>query len=204
MITILVVDDHAIARAGLVSLLETEADLDVIGQAENGSTAIDIVRKSHPQVIIVDLMMPGMDGVELTKRIREIDPDAHILILTTFGDSDDIAHALESGARGALMKNTAVPDLLAAIRTVAAGGESIALEIRKMLRLSPPVPQLTYRQMEILQSVTRGLTNTDIAHQLGITVDCVKDHVNVILQKLGAANRSEAVAIALRKHLLKI
>ena len=114
------------------------------------------------------------------------------------------SRALESGARGALMKNTAVPDLLAAIRTVAAGGESIALEIRKMLRLSPPVPQLTHRQMEILQSVTRGLTNTDIAHQLGITVDCVKDHVNVILQKLGAANRSEAVAIALRKHLLKI
>ena len=203
-ITILVVDDHAIARVGLVSLLETEPGLEVVGQAENGKEAIALTKKLKPSVIIMDLVMPQVDGVAATREIHANFPDAKILILTTFSDSDDIAHALEAGAIGALMKNTSISDLISAIRAVAKGKRYVAPEIDQMIRESPPVPELTDRQREILHSVTRGLTNHDIAQQLGITIDCVKDHVNVILTKIGAANRSEAVAIALRKHLLKI
>ena len=203
-ITILVVDDHAIARVGLVSLLETEPCIMVVGQAENGREAVEKASALKPDVIIMDLVMPQLDGVAATREIHELLPAAKILILTTFSDSDDIAHALDAGAIGALMKNTSISDLISAIRTVARGKRFVAPEIEQMIRECPPVPALTDRQREILHSVTRGLTNHDIAQQFGITIDCVKDHVNVILEKLGAANRSEAVAIALRKHLLKI
>ncbi|MBR2838282.1 MAG: response regulator transcription factor [Kiritimatiellae bacterium] len=203
-IRILVVDDHAIARLGLLSLLETEEGLAVVGQAEDGESAIVQAEELKPDVVIMDLVMPGMDGVSATRAISARLPQTKILVLTTFGGSDDIAHALEAGATGALMKNTEINELIDAIRSVAAGRQVLAPEIRKMLAENPPVPELTPRQMEILHSVTRGLTNRDIANQLGITIDGVKDHINAILAKIGAANRSEAVAIAFRKHLLKI
>ena len=203
-IRIMVVDDHAIARVGLVSLLETEDGVEVVGQAEDGEAALADAVRLEPDVIVMDLMMPKMDGVSATREIRARLPKTKVLILTTFGDSDDIAHALDAGASGALMKNTGISDLIDAIRTVADGRRAVAPEIEQMIAECPPVPELTRRQMEILHSVTRGLTNRDIACQLGITIDCVKDHINSILLKIGAANRSEAVAIALRKHLLKI
>ena len=203
-IRVMVVDDHAIARVGLVSLLEVEDELEVVGQAENGEEAVRFAARLAPDVIIMDLVMPGKDGVAATREIHALLPETRILILTTFSDSDDIAHALEAGATGALMKNVGIPDLIDAIRSVSRGQRVVAPEIEKMIAENPPVPELTPRQREILHSVTRGLTNRDIASQLGITIDCVKDHVNAILAKIGAANRSEAVAIALRKHLLKI
>ena len=203
-IRILVADDHAITRFGIISLLETEVDFTVVGQAEDGEAAIAEAKRTHPDVIIMDLMMPKMDGLEATRRILHDLPAAKILILTTFGGADSIGHALEAGATGAVMKNTDTTDFSNIIRDIAAGKRVIDPEIRKMLAENPPIPTLTERQKEILLSVTRGLTNKDIAKQLNITVDCVKDHVNVILSKIGAASRAEAVAIALRKHLLKI
>ena len=203
-IRILVADDHAVTRVGLVSLLETEKGIRVVGQAENGAEAVAAAKRLKPDVIIMDLVMPKMDGVEATRHIHQALPETGILILTTFGDSDDIAHALAAGAAGALMKNVGIGELVNAIHAIAEGKQVIAPEIRQMLKESPPVPELTKRQIEILHSVTRGLSNRDIAQQLGITIDCVKDHVNAILTKIGAANRSEAVAIAFRKHLLKM
>ena len=203
-IRVMVVDDHAIARVGLVSLLETEEGIEVVGQCEDGEAALADALRLKPDVVVMDLMMPKKDGVAATREICAQLPDTRVLILTTFGASDDIAHALEAGATGALMKNTGISELIEAIRAVADGRRAIAPEIEQMIAECPPVPELTRRQMEILHSVTRGLTNRDIACQLGITIDCVKDHINSILLKIGAANRSEAVAIALRKHLLKI
>lgn len=203
-IRIFVADDHAVTRVGLVSLLETEKGIRVVGQAENGAEAVAAAKRLKPDVIIMDLVMPKMDGVEATRHIHQTLPETSILILTTFGDSDDIAHALAAGAAGALMKNVGIGELVNAIHAIAEGKQVIASEIRQMLKESPPVPELTKRQIEILHSVTRGLSNRDIAQQLGITIDCVKDHVNAILTKIGAANRSEAVAIAFRKHLLKM
>ena len=203
-ISILIADDHAITRMGLVSLLETEDDISVVGQASNGNEAITLALALKPDVVIMDLMMPETDGVTATRRIHAALPDVRIMILTTFGDTDDIAHALDAGATGALMKSSDIPDLVKAIRSVASGRTYIAPEIAKMLSESPPLPTLTKRQQEILTAVTKGLTNSEMSERFGITPDCVKDHMKAILSKLGASSRAEAVALALRKHLLKI
>ena len=203
-IKILIADDHKIVRAGLTALLGTEPDLEVVGQAKNGNEALAESLRLKPDVILMDLMMPVMDGVTATKEIRGRLPEAKILVLTTFGTSDGIAHALSAGANGALMKSADNDELAAAIRNVASGKRVLSPEIRQQLEFDPPVPELTPRQKDILDSMIRGLTNHDIARELGICPDRVKDHVNAILLKIGAANRTEAVAIALRKHLLKI
>lgn len=201
-IKVLIVDDHAILRMGLASLIESERDVCVAGDADDGETAIRKVLKLKPDVVVMDLMMPGMDGAETTRRLLEKMPEAKVLILTSFALADGLAHALEAGARGAVMKNADFAELLAAIRTVAAGGRAVSPEIERILAANPPVPALSPRQAEILASIVRGLSNADIALQLGISVDMVKEHANALFAKIGAANRTEAVAIALRRHLL--
>ena len=143
-----------------------------------------------------------MDGVAATAEIAAKSPETRVILLTTFGTSDGIAHALATGAKGAILKNADNAELARAIRKVARGGEFISSDIQQQLAADPPIPQLTPRQREILASMVRGLTDRDIANQLGIRQDGVNDHVRAILQKIGAANRTEAVAIALRKHLL--
>ena len=202
-IKVLIVDDHAILRMGLASLLNTKKDIKVVGDASNGAMAVSKTVKLNPDVVIVDLMMPGMDGVETTKGILATSPNTKVMILTTFGTSDGIIHALEAGATGAIMKNVEFPELVAAIRSIAAGDTVISPEIQRILESNPPVPTLSPRQTEILESIVRGLSNIDIAKQLGISLDMVKEHVSVLFLKIGAASRAEAVAIALRKHLLK-
>ena len=201
---ILIVDDHAILRMGLASLLNSKGEIEVVGDAANGSSGIKKAQKLKPDVVIMDLMMPGMDGCETTRRLLEQDPDAKVLVLTTFGTSDVINRALEAGAKGAIMKNCDFEELLTAIRTVADGKGYISAEIKRILSKDPPIAALSPRQKEILASIVRGLSNPDIAKQLGISLDMVKEHVETLFQKIGAANRTEAVAIALRKHLLKV
>ena len=201
---VLIVDDHSLVRMGLASLFGYQKDFVVAGEAEDGEQAVRLARETKPDVIVMDLMMPGMDGVEATRQIHAERPDARILILTTFGSSADVARAIAAGAAGALMKDASNDELLAAIRTVAGGGNAFSPEIEQIVKEEPTPPELTRRQLDILHSVTRGLSNPDIAKQFGITVDGVKAHLNVIFSKLGAANRSEAITIALRRHLLKL
>ena len=201
---ILIADDHKMVRAGLAALLETEPDLQVVGQAENGKDAIAKALELAPDVVIMDLMMPVMDGVAATVELHRLHPEVKILILTTYGSSDGIAHALKNGARGAIMKSADSNDLASAVRNVARGECSISEEIQRQIATDPPVPELTPRQLAILDSLVQGLSNPDIAKKFGIRRDSVKEHVNNILDKIGAANRTEAVAIALKKHLLKI
>ena len=203
-IRVLIADDHTIVRIGLAALLGAEKDIEVVGEAQNGEVAVKEALRLSPDVIIMDLMMPKKDGAEATAELREKLPSAKIIILTTFGASDGIAHALESGAAGALVKTADDDALVATIRAVAGGETVISSEIKRLLAENPPIPKLTPRQIEVLQSMTRGLTNRDIAKQLGIRQDRVDEHVAAILTKIGAANRTEAVAIALRKHLLKL
>ena len=202
--TVLIIDDHAILRMGLASLLNAKSGIEVVGDAANGRTGIPKVLKLHPDVVIMDLMMPGMDGTETTRQLLAKSPGSKVLILTTFGTSDGITHAIEAGAKGAIMKNCDFGELVTAIRTVAKGEEFLSPEVRRIISQDPPIAPLSPRQTEILQSIVRGLSNPDIAKQLGISLDMVKEHTEALFQKLGVANRPEAVAIALRKHLLKI
>ena len=203
-IKVLIVDDHAILRMGLASLLSAKEGIEVIGDAEDGKSAIRLAKKLKPDVVIMDLMMPEMDGVEATKRLLEEMPEIKVLILTTFGASDGIANALAAGAKGAVMKSVAFADLVEAIRTVANGGEYVSDELKRILASDPPIPALSPRQQEILESMARGLSNAEIGRQLGITADMVREHSVELFAKLRAANRTEAVAIALRKQLLKM
>jgi len=202
--TILLVDDHAVMRMGLVSLLETCRDVEVIGDTGDGESAIRKALKLRPDVVIMDLMMPEMDGVETTRRLLEKWPEANVLVLTTFATSDGISRALEAGAKGAILKNSDLKGLRAAIHDVAEGKRHCSAEVEQIMTDDPPIPELSLRQLEILSSIVRGLSNPDIARQLGISLPMVKEHLTSLFAKLGVANRTEAVALALRKQLLKI
>ena len=202
-IRVLVADDHAIVRMGLVSLLKSEPDIDVVAEADDGEDAVRAALRLSPDVVIMDLMMPGVDGTEATRQILARAPETRILILTTSTVSDDLAHALEAGALGAISKSSEYARLLAALHAVAEGKKSVAPDIRRLIAEDPPVPALSPRQKEIMRSLTRGLSNSDIAEELGIGKESVKLYIDLLFKKLGAANRTEAVAIALRKHLLK-
>jgi len=199
---ILIADDHAIVRMGIASLLGTQDGLEVVGDAEDGEMAVKKSLKLKPDIVIMDLMMPKKDGVAATAEIRAALPDTKVLILTTFGTSDGIANALNAGASGAILKNAPNAQLVESIRIVAEGGRAVSEEVERLMEEDPPAKALTPRQTEILGGMMRGLTNQDIAHELGIREDRVKDHVNAILTRLGAANRTEAVAIAMRKQIL--
>ena len=200
---ILIADDHAVVRMGLASLLDTQDGLEVGGDAEDGEAAVAKALELKPDGIIMYLMMPMKDGAEVSAEIHAMLPDTKILILTTFGTSDGIASALNAGAAGALMKNAPNAQLVESIRTIVKGWRAVSVEVERLMEEDPPVNALTPRQMEILEGLTRGLTNQDIAKELGIREDRVKDHVNAIFSRLYAANRTEAVAIAMRKYLLR-
>ena len=202
--SILLADDHAITRMGLCMLISSKPDMTVVGEAEDGEEAIRLARKLNPDIVILDLMMPGISGAAATKAIRSENTAIRIVILTTFGDPDDLALAVKNGANATLLKDTRTDDIIDALRKVAAGEEIIPQSIRNMSDEDDSLTTLTDRQKEVLRSVSRGLTNADIAKQLGITEIGVQKHLKLIFTKLGAANRTEAAAIALRKHLLKI
>ena len=201
-IRVLIADDHAILRTGLKSLFSTQKDIEVVGEASDGTTAIELTGQKHPNVVLMDLSMPGMYGVEATAELVKRHPDVKVLILTTFGTSDSIDRALKSGASGAILKTADFSELLAAIRKVSAGEKYVSPDIAQILADDPPLPTLSQRQRDVLESITRGLSNTDIAKHLGISVGMVKEHVMALYAKIGAANRSEAVSIAIRKHLI--
>ena len=203
-IRILIADDHAIVRTGLAALLNRQRDLEVVAQAKNGDEAVAAAFREKPDVIIMDLMMPGKDGLTATGEIHASLPQAKILVLTSFGTSDGIARALQSGASGALVKTAENDELIDAIRRIASGKTVISPELENMMKNDPPLPELSPRQRTILQSMTDGLTSKEIGVRLGLKKDTVDKHINALLAKTGAVSRTQAVAIALRKHLLKI
>ena len=201
-IKVLVADDHAIVRIGLKSVLDYETDIEVVGEAKNGIEAVQEAERTQPDVIIMDLVMPRKDGVSATREIHARFPNTKILILTTFGTSDGIAHALEEGASGAMMKTADDEKIVSAIRRIARGETYISPDIRRQLEENPPVPKLSPRQTEVLTMIANGKSNKEIAAQLGIRIDSVEDIANALYAKLGVSNRAEAVDIAHRKHLL--
>jgi len=201
--SILLVDDHDVVRRGLAAIIGITKDLVVCGEAENGEEAAKLAMRMKPDLVVMDLMMPGMSGAEATAALLRASPESKVLILTTFGTAAEIADALAAGATGAITKNLSSAELTAAIRDTAAGVRRLSPEIEESLLEAESGPNLTPRQREVLDSITRGLSNDEIAVLLGISKARVKQHLNEVYEKLGAANRAEAVAIAMHRHLLK-
>ena len=203
-IKILIADDHALLRRGLATLLGFNNDIAVVGDAKNGEEAVKAAIELKPDVVVMDLSMPVMDGVEATRQIREALPDTHVLILTSYSTSIDVSRAMEAGASGAFVKDAEDEHLVDAIRTVAAGGTAFSPEIEAIIRSDPHPPELTERQRKILDATSKGLSSEQIAAHLGISAYAVNQHLDVIRRKLGARSRTEAVAIAFRKQLFKV
>jgi DNA-binding NarL/FixJ family response regulator len=168
----------------------------VVGEAGDGEAAVEAIRRTRPDAVLMDIAMPRKDGIEAARIIKKELPATKILILTSFSDVNDLAKAVAAGADGVMLKNSDYSEVAEAIRKLSRGETAIAPEVRKMLAENLPSPKLTQRQLDILESMARGLTNSDIAKQFGITPDGVKFHITSILARLDAANRSEAVAIA--------
>lgn len=202
-IKVLIADDHAVVRMGLASLLGTSKAIEVVGEAFDGEDTIRKALKFKPDIVVMDLVMPRKDGIAATTELHEKLPESKVLILTTFSSSEDIAKALKAGATGAVLKSSGNDELIGAILKVARDERYLSADIEHLLEDDPPLPGLSPRQSEILESIARGLTNKEIAAQLEISLESVKSHIKIILEKLGAASRTEAASIAQRKRLLK-
>ena len=202
-IRILLADDHMLMRMGIATLVSTAKDMTVIGEARNGREAVELAGSLRPDVVIMDLMMPEMSGGEATKAIHEAHPGIKIVILTTYGTSAELATAVTNGAVGVLLKDKVEMDLLNTIRFVVEGNQVIPTRLLAQIEEDKAMGKLTDRQMEILASVAEGQSNADIALQFGLSEITVKKHLSAIFERLGVANRSEAVALAFRKQMLK-
>ena len=201
-IKILLADDHQVVRMGLAAIIAAESDLRLVGEARDGNEAVKHARELAPDVILMDLMMPQMDGAAATAEILEANPSAKILVLTTFGESDEVMRAMDAGATGALIKDTPREELVEAIRAVAEGRKVVSHEIEHVLKTRTERPQLSARQLEVLGYAAKGMTSKAISSKLGITADSVNGHLRAIFAHLNATSRTEAVATAMRLGLI--
>jgi NarL family two-component system response regulator LiaR len=202
---ILIVEDQRIVREGIVALLEDEQQIEIVGEAANGREAIEMYTSLHPDVVLMDLQMPEIDGPEATRQICAADPQARVLVLTTYATDEFIFTALKAGACGYLLKDTSADQLVAAIHAVQRGEAQLSPQIaaRLVQGISHGRPEaLSNREIEVLQLVANGQNNSMIADALAITPRTVKAHVQNILAKLGANNRAEAVRLALQQGII--
>ena len=205
-IKVLIVDDHAVVRQGLRTFLGMLPDIQIVGEAASGAEAVEAAGKAGPDVILMDLVMPVMDGVEATRRIRAANPDAKVIVLTSFAEDDKIFPAIRAGAAGYLLKDVKPAELVDTIRAVARGESRLAPDItRKILsgiagagQVQPPQEQLTGREAEVLGCLARGLSNKEIAAELFIAEKTVKTHISNILSKLDLSDRTRAAVYAVK------
>jgi DNA-binding NarL/FixJ family response regulator len=199
-----VVDDHYIVRMGLVSQVGIEQDMQVVGEAANGSQAIELYQQLKPDLILMDLSMPGMDGIQATVEIRRQFPAARILMLTTFDGDEDIHRALQAGAQGYLLKDSAGDSLIPAVRSVAAGKLWISQEVAGRLQSREAFGELTPVEIQVLQHLSRGLADQEIAKALATSEGMVNSHLKSILGKLHAEDRTEAVTMAINRGIIHL
>lgn len=209
LIRVMLVDDHAVVRSGLATFLLTCDDMELVGEAASGEQAITLCQKNKPDVVLMDLVMPGMDGATATQKLRERCPDIQVIVLTSFKEQELVQGALKAGAIGYLLKDVTADELANAIRAAYAGKPTLAPEAAQALIQATRMPaekigfDLTEREKEVLALMVEGLNNNQIAKRLVISVSTAKFHVSSVLSKLGAASRTEAVALALQNNLVK-
>lgn len=201
---ILCVDDHPLVRKGIASILNNEPDMKLVAEAGNGQDALAMFRAHHPDVTLMDLRMPNMDGIETARQIRAEFPDAKIIALTSFDGDQEIYRALEAGVRGYLLKEMVHTEVVRAIRAVQAGKRLMPPEVAERLTDYFPKAALTPREVEVLKHVAAGLANKEIAHKLGTADGTVKIHVQNILSKLNASDRTHAVTIAIQRGIIQL
>lgn len=207
MIRVLIVDDHPMVRSGLTALLSAYDDLELAGEASNGREAVQACAQAKPDVVLMDLIMPEMDGAAATRAIRENDPRVRVIVLTSFKEDELVQGALKAGAIGYLLKNISADELARAIRAAHAGRPTLAPEATQVLihaTTQPPAvgSDLTEREREVLALMIEGLSNHDIASKLYVSQSTIKFHVSSILSKLYVTNRTEAVALAVKQKLV--
>jgi DNA-binding NarL/FixJ family response regulator len=203
-VRILVVDDHFIVRMGLVALINTEPDLEIVGETDDGDQAITLFEKLQPDLVLMDVRMPRQSGTEATRHIRRMVPAARVLMLSAFDGDADIHTALEAGAHGYVLKSATGEDLIPAIRAVAAGRRWIPREVASRLKSRNAYEELTARELEVLNQLARGLANKEIADALKISEYTTKDHLKSILAKLRVADRTQAVTAALSRGIIRL
>lgn len=208
-ISVLIADDHAIVRQGLSSFLSLQDGIEIVGQAADGEEAVALAEQLHPDVILMDLVMPSLDGIAAIERIRTVSPDARVIVLTSFAEDDKIFAAIRAGASGYLMKDVAPADLANAIRMVHAGEPILAPDVmRRVMEQAARTPEtpsdgLTERELDVLRLIAAGRSNKEIALDLTLSEKTVKTHVSNILQKLRLADRTQAALYAVRRHLVE-
>ncbi len=211
-IRVLVVDDHEVVRRGILALLATESGIEVVGEAGNGREAVVMAESLRPDVVIMDLIMPGMGGVEAIRQIRSRGIESHVLVLTSFGSEDKLFPAIKAGAIGYLLKDTSPGALVLGIRQAARGDSALTPAVaRRLLRefyrhkdLEPPIEPLSEREIDVLREVARGLGNEAIAAKLSISLTTVRTHISHIFEKLGIENRTQAALYALRVGMASV
>ena len=202
--TVLVVDDHALVRTGVANIINQEPDLHVIAEAGNGLEAVEAYERHRPHVTLLDLRMPVMEGVDAVRQIRERDPSARVIVLTTYDTDDEISQALKAGAKAYVLKDISASDLISCIREVLAGKTYLAPAAAAKLAEGVTRVQLTPRELATLRSMADGKSNKEIARELGISDRTVKTHLGHLFGKLGVTSRTEAIKVATRRGLVRL
>jgi len=203
-IRVLLADDHAIVRNGVAQILNEQADIQVVAQAEDGESAVELYRRERPDVALVDLRMPKVEGTQVVERIRREFPEAVVVVLTSFGTDDDIDRALVAGAKGYLLKDVGPGDLVACVRKVHGGGTWVSPTVASKLVARMTQVQITSQEMRVLRQLGEGKSNRDIGETLSISEATVKIHVSHLLEKLGASSRTDAVVKAVERGLIRM
>jgi DNA-binding NarL/FixJ family response regulator len=203
-VSVVIVDDHPVVRDGLFAMISADPDIHVVAEAGTGAEALAVIRELRPMVVLMDLLLPDIEGSEVIKQVCAETSDTGFIVLTTLVGDEEIYRALEAGARGYLFKDMARKELVVAIRAVASGQRYIPAQVGSKIAESLPRTGLSTREIEVLQAVAGGLRNKEIAHELGVSEATVNAHIKHILEKLQASDRTHAVTIALRRGIIRL